>query len=464
MHHHPGADLRKHRVAPDAPGRSVRPLLVAVRGIVVATEAAASLLLSLVSELVISVVRGREAGRAHRYGRIRRLLERLGPTYVKFGQIMSTRRDVLPAGLCDELAGLHDNVAPMSRRQARRAFAAAYGPDYDALFAHVDPGPVASGSIAGVYRASLRDGRQVALKLRRPGISSLMVKDLALLEGAARVAERSPKCQGMPIGDLAAFLCVAVLGQLDFEREAASLTRLRHCLAPLAGVRVPAVIPEASRRGCLAMELVEDLDVANVASHSPDVRSRLARITLEAAGRLLFVDGFVHCDLHPGNVYVTPDGQVVILDAGFSAEIPDEVRQLIGEFFMRLALGDGRRCAQIMLDSAARRDPALDVDGFTDAVATLVDRQAGPGAASFTMMSFGNELFDLQRDFGVYAKSDFAFPLMSLGVVESTVRMISPQVDFREVGGIGRPPPPVTEPVPRRPAVSCSPDARPAAC
>ena len=428
-----GGGRRAATATAQLPRRPAAPLM-AVRGAVVFTRVLCSVLPAQVSGLAVSMVRGWDAGRAHRYGRTRKLLEHLGPTYVKFGQIMSGRRDVLPSGLCDELAVLHDHVSPMSRGQAERALASVYGEDLPRLFADINLDAVASGSIACVYRATLHDGRPVAVKLRRPDISSRMAKDLGLLENAARLAERLPKCRGMPIGDLTGYLSTAILGQLDLEREAVMLARLGSCIAGIAGVRVPSVIAEASRPGCLVMDFIEDLDVDNVTSHSPSTRDRLARTTLEAAGKLLFHDGFVHCDLHPGNLYVTTAGDIVVLDAGFSAELPDEVRELIGEFFIRLSLGDGRRCAEIILASAADTRPELDADGFVAAVAALVAAKAGPAVQDFTMMPFGNELFDLQRDFGIYAKSDFAFPLMSLGVLESTVRGISATVDFQEVG------------------------------
>lgn len=419
--------------SPAIPGRPGVVRLVA-RGLVVAVVAIAYLVPSALCGLIIAAARGRQAGCEFRYRRMRRLLERLGPTYVKFGQIASGRRDVLAPALCAELSVLHDRVAPMSRGQARRALTAAYGRDLDVMFAQVDPEPVASGSIACIYRATLGNGAEVALKLRRPGIGSRMVTDLALLERATRLAERFPKCQGMPIGDLTAYVCAAILGQLDFQREGQNLVHIRDHLAAVEGVRVPALVTEASRESCLVMEFMEGLDVANVALHPSEVRDRLALTALEATTRLMFLDGFVHCDLHAGNLYVTRQGKIVILDAGFSVRLPDEIRALIGEFFLRLAQGDGRRCGEIILASAAEIAPQADAERFVDAVAAVVAATAGPEVSDFTMMSFGNDLFDLQRDFGLYAKSDFAFPLMALATIEATVRMISPTVDFQAIG------------------------------
>jgi ubiquinone biosynthesis protein len=182
------------------------------------------------------------------------------------------------------------------------------------------------------------------------------------------------------------------------------------------------------------MEFIPGLDAHNAEMHSPGTRRRLAMTALQAVRQMIFVEGFVHCDLHPGNLYVTREGEVVILDAGFSAQLPDRVRRLISEFFAALSRGNGRRCAEIIIESAVRIQPGTDLESFIGAVAALVERQAGPGAGAFAMMDFGNSLFDLQREYGLYAESDFVFPLMSLAVIESTVRGLSPDLDFKELG------------------------------
>jgi ubiquinone biosynthesis protein len=293
---------------------------------------------------------------------------------------------------------------------------------------------VASGSIASVFYALWHEGGGVALKLQRPGIARLMMADLSLLEGMVRLAERLPKCEGMPLGDLMAYVSKAILGQLDFSREAENLARLRKGLSAIPALRVPAVVEEASVPGCLVMEFIPGLDAHNAEMHSPGTRRRLAMTALQAVRQMIFVEGFVHCDLHPGNLYVTREGEVVILDAGFSAQLPDRVRRLISEFFAALFRGNGRRCAEIIIESAVRIQPGTDLESFIGAVAALVERQAGPGAGAFAMMDFGNSLFDLQREYGLYAESDFVFPLMSLAVIESTVRGLSPDLDFKELG------------------------------
>ncbi|MQA97753.1 MAG: phosphotransferase [Streptosporangiales bacterium] len=282
-------------------------------------------------------------------------------------------------------------------------------------------------------RARLRDGREIALKVKRPGIDGRMAADLALLRAVVKACERMPKLRGMPLSDLIGYLSIAVLGQLDFDREAANIVRLRETLAPVPGVRVPELIPELCRPGCLAFEYIAGLDRRTPESLPDATRARLAATVLAAAHTMMFVDGFVHCDLHPGNVYLTPEEDVVILDAGYSVQLSGKVRRLIGEFFERMAAGDGRRCGEIVLESAANVSPRTDTQAFVDAVAAHVEANAGPGVA-FDMPKFGEGMFDLQRDHGLYAASDFAFPLMSLLVLEGTVQGFAPAVDFQQVG------------------------------
>jgi ubiquinone biosynthesis protein len=147
---------------------------------------------------------------------------------------------------------------------------------------------------------------------------------------------------------------------------------------------------------------------------------------------MIFIDGFVHCDLHPGNLYFTKSGQVVILDAGFSMRLPERIRRLFGEFFLNMSLGRGKRCAEIVIESAAGQSPDADLEGFTVHLANLVERSSRLAAKDFSLIAFATELFDLQRRFGLQAATEMIFPLLSLLVIEGTVRDLDPDVDFQK--------------------------------
>jgi ubiquinone biosynthesis protein len=260
---------------------------------------------TLPAALAIRICRGRTASQEHAYRGLVRGLQALGPTFVKGGQIFAPRADALPAVLCAELSRLHDAVAPMSRARTERALRAARAAQPALEQVDIDLEPVGSGSIACVYRGELRDGEAVALKLKRPGIDRRMQADLALVVAMARAGQHLPKLRGMPIADLLEYLSRAVLGQLDFEREARHMTQIRERLRSNPDVFVPAVRPELSAPNCLAFDYVPGLDAKMFERISNIARSWLAMVTLEAVHTLFFEDGLVHCDLHPGSQTAT---------------------------------------------------------------------------------------------------------------------------------------------------------------
>ncbi|HEV7808691.1 MAG TPA: AarF/UbiB family protein [Solirubrobacteraceae bacterium] len=388
--------------------------------------------------LATRIVRGRAPAGRRLYRGLVRCLQSLGPTFVKFGQISSTRVDALPTDLRLEMERLHDAVRPMSPRAAEQALRTARGirPQLDDI--SVDLTPIGSGSIACVYRGTLPGGGAVALKLKRPGIDGRMRSDLGLLQAMVRAAQRLPKLRGMPMADLVGYVSAAILGQLDFEREARHIALIGAALEDLPAVRVPALRAPLCTPDCLVFEYLPDLRIDTPATLPSPVRAELAGVALAAVHKLFFERGLVHCDLHPGNLYLTPRREVVILDAGYCVALPDRVRSLIGEFFSRMASGDGRRCGEIVLESAVYAGPAVDGESFVSDVAELVARTAGPGN-DFDMSTFGDAIYDLQQRHGIYAASDFAFPLMSLLVVEGTVRRLWPAADFQAVGLAGAP-------------------------
>ncbi|TVT37086.1 AarF/ABC1/UbiB kinase family protein [Amycolatopsis rhizosphaerae] len=359
------------------------------------------------------------------------LLARLGPTFVKVGQVLATRRDILPAELCDELSTLHDDVPATPSAGTAGALREAYGDDFRTLFTDVELTPVAAGSVACVHRATDRDGRVVALKIRRPGIDRLMARDLRLIRRGAALAARLPAFAGLPVTEIIGHLCDAVAGQVDFRAEADALNRLRRNLSGVARVWVPAVRQELCRDAVIAMEFIEDLDGAARAV-APVLRKKFAESALISIYQMLFVDGFVHCDLHPGNLNFTPRGQVVVLDAGFSVQLSDRLRRLFAEFFLNMAVGRGLRCAEIVVESAAGVGPDADVDGFLVRMTDLVRRNHGLPAREFSLMGFATEMFDLQRAHGVHAAPELIFPLLSLLVIEGTIRELHPGIDFQE--------------------------------
>jgi len=343
----------------------------------------------------------------------------LGPAFVKAAQLLSTRADVVPPRICRALARLYDNVRPDPADAT--VLAAAGLPTAGARL-------VGSGSIACVYRVRSADGRELAAKVRRPGIERSLNGDLAMLERLAWLLARTPPLRGVPVVEIVGQLTDSIRGQLDLAREADFLREIRDSMRSVPGVTVPAV--ETSTTDVLVMEFVPDLRRRRPDEFAEADRERAVVTALRAAYRMLFLDGVVHCDLHPGNLYFRTDGTIVIVDAGFTVRLTDSAREKFAAFFYCMSQGDGPACADIVL-STATSAPGADVAAFRAGMTALIEDAAGRPAAEFDLVSFATALFDLQRRYGFYADPQFVFPILSLLVLEGAVREFHPKVDFQ---------------------------------
>jgi ubiquinone biosynthesis protein len=367
--------------------------------------------------------RARHGALARRLGRV---IVHLGPTFVKGGQLLSTRSDILPPSWCGALGRLHDRVGAMPLPGARRTLERAY-PQWP--FEYFDWTPVASGSIACVYRARLPGGRDVAVKVRRPGIARQMHADFRLLGGGARLVQAVPGLRKVPMRPMMDQIARAVLRQLDLVHEAETLQRLRENLDGL--IRVPRPLPEVSGDGVLVMEFVEGLARFGPGEFTAGQRRAIVRRVLHGIYRMLFLDGLVHCDMHPGNLYLTRSCDVVLLDAGFVVRLAPRVRRLFAEFFLNMAIGRGDVCAEIVLRSADHVPAGADLDAFRRGIEDLVRANHRRIAGQFRLGPFATRLFDLQRRSGIAAAPEFVFPLLSLLVLEGMVNDFDVKVDFQ---------------------------------
>jgi ubiquinone biosynthesis protein len=420
--------------SPAAAAGTAQPARAALlrRAVVIMARMLGWAVLALPGATIVALRAGRPAAGRFLASRVTRTITRLGPTFIKVGQILGTRRDVLPPVLCDELSVLRDDVPPLDPAASRAAIAGIYRPRVGAVFADLDHRAIAAGSVACVYRGRLHDGTPVAVKLRRPDIVDVMSADLALIRRGAALVARLRAFRGVPVRELVDSLCATVLGQLDFEAEAAALTRMRINLDAMSRVRVPRVRPEVSGPACIVMEYLPELRMDTAQRCSPVLRRKFAESTLTVMYHMLFIDGLVHCDLHPGNLYFLATGQVVVLDAGFHKQLSVKMRRLFAEFFLNMAIGRGRRCAEIVIESSLGVREGADVEGFLADMAALVERSHGLPAKEFSLISFATEMFALQRGYGISAAPELVFPLLSLLVIEGTVRDLDPDVDFQE--------------------------------
>jgi ubiquinone biosynthesis protein len=327
------------------------------------------------------------------------------------------------------LGVLRDDVDPISQRQVRIALQRAYPTEQSWPFADFDGRAVASGSIACVYRAQLRDGRDVAVKVRRPGIARRMQADFRLLAAGARGTERLPSLRNVPVRRMLDQVSAAVLRQIDLAQEAEMLRGLRENLVGL--IRVPEPLPDVSGDGVLVMEYIADLARFRATDFTRDQRRAMVRRVLQGVFRMLFVHGVVHCDMHPGNLYLTASGEVVLVDAGFVVQLEPPVQRLFAEFFLNMATGRGDACADVVLRSAEHIHSESDLATFRRCTSDLVAANHRRSAGQFRLAPFAARLFDIQRRFGIAAAPSFVFPLLSLLVVEGMINDFDVDVDFQ---------------------------------
>lgn len=357
-------------------------------------------------------------------------LEALGPTYIKLGQLLSARPDVIGVELAAGLARLQERVRPLPSELARRALHEGLGPRA-AAFADVDPAPLGSGSIAQVHRATLRDGRPVAVKIRRPDVVRRYAADARVMLGGAWMLARVGL--SFPVRPWLVEFLDAVGAQLDLEREGASYRDLAGNLACVPGVRLPAVLPELTSASVLTMELLTDLHHVDDSRLDAADRTAAVRRGLDALFRMIFVDGLVHADLHPGNVFFRRGGECVLVDAGVVARLAPAVRRDFAAFFLGLVTDRGRDCARIVLDQATYRAPDLDREAFDADVEAIVHRFARLPARDFEVTAFAQALFAVQHHHRVYSAPDFMMAIVSLLGYEGIVKRVEPDLDFQAI-------------------------------
>lgn len=282
-------------------------------------------------------------------------LERLGPTFVKLGQLLSTRADLLPASYVDALSRLQDDLAPIPFEQVEEIVSEELGVRISRAFQTFDPVPLASASLGQVHRATLRDGRVVAVKVQRPGIRERLVDDFEALGEVARFLDRHTEMgRRYRLARMVEEFRRMVFREIDYRAEANNLETLRAIVEDFDRLVVPSPIGEFTTARVLTMEYVEGRKVTTltpfrrVELDGPELADQLFRAYLKQ----ILVDGFLHADPHPGNVYLTEDGRLALLDLGMVLRLRPDFQQKLISLLLAISEGNGGEAASIVLDIA----------------------------------------------------------------------------------------------------------------
>ncbi len=364
--------------------------------------------------------------------RLREALETLGPIFVKFGQVLSTRRDILPLDIADELAKLQDKVPPFDSALAVEEIERSLEKKIDQVFQKFEKDPVASASIAQVHLATLQDGREVAVKVLRPQVERDIAKDVALLETGAALVERLwPEGRRLKPREVVAEFAHHLEDELDLMREAANASQLRRNFEASALLRVPEVHWDLCAQRVMVMERMHGTPISQtkiLKEKGVDIPA-LARAGVEIFFTQVFRDGFFHADMHPGNIFVADDGSYVALDFGIMGTLTEVDKNYLAQNFLAFFNRDYRRVAQAHLE-AGWVPAATRVDEFETAIRAVCEPIF---ARPLKEIYFGKlllRLFQTSRRFNVEIQPQLVLLQKTLLNIEGLGRDLDPELDL----------------------------------
>jgi len=378
------------------------------------------------------IARKKTAGEAER---MTRAFNRLGPSYVKLGQFLATRADIVGAEMAETLGRLRDEIEPFPEADARAAVERALGKPVEALFASFSP-PVAAASIAQVHKAEIageNGTRAVAVKVLRPGVRRRFRRDLDTFYAGARLVERlDPKARRLRPVAVVDTLARSVTLEMDLRLEAAALSEMAEATASDTGFRVPRVEWERTAREVLTLEWIDGIKLSNLdalrdAGHDlPDLARKLMQAFLRHALR----DGFFHADMHQGNLFVDAEGDIVAVDFGIMGRLSRAERRFLAEILFGFIRRDYRRVAEVHFEAGYVPAERHSVDDFAQALRAIGEPIHGQRASDISMARLLTLLFEVTELFDMQTRPELLLVQKTMVVVEGVARSLDPDFDM----------------------------------
>lgn len=371
----------------------------------------------------------RRKGTAERF---RLLLSDLGPTFVKFGQVLSSRPDLLPPDFVRELSLLQDRAPEMPMATVREVVERGLGKPLQELFAWVDEKPIASASIAQVHAARLSTGEEVVIKVQRPNIAESMRADLDLLYYVAQFLERVVEETGIytPTGIVEEFE-KSLFGELDFLHEAQNVETFHALNKDRPYVRIPKVYDELTCRTVLTLERLFGDKITSLDPARHD-RRVVARNLVDSIFTQLFVDGVFHADPHPGNIFILEGDRIGIVDFGLVGRVSKQMQETVMILCLAIALKDADTLARLLY-KAGVPDARVNLSQFRSDIAAILDRYLGMELSKIKGAALVDDLLSLAIRYKIKVPKEYALLTKAAITIEGVIRQVAPDMDVLEV-------------------------------
>lgn len=372
---------------------------------------------------------------------LRNILTDLGPVYVKFGQLLSTRPDLLPAAYIEELSTLQDEVPPVNWADIEVVIRQQLPGSLEAIFSTIDPRPVAAGSIAQTHKAILIDGREVAIKVQRPGIDAVVAQDISLIRGVADLVSRTEFGQMYEINSLAEEFTKALEAELDFIREASFTDQLRRNLTDSrwfdsSQLVVAEIFWELTTPKLLVMQWLDGVPILAADFHAdqngqdPNIkRAAVTTLLFRAFFQQVYVDGFFHADPHPGNLFYLRDGRVALLDCGMVGRLDPRTQQILTEMLLAIVDLDAQRCAQLTLQLADSAQPVI-LSRLENDYDRMLRKYYNLSLSQLNFSQVFYEVLQVARSNKIRLPSNLGLYAKTLANLEGVARQVNPEINL----------------------------------
>ncbi len=367
--------------------------------------------------------------------RVRMALTELGPTFIKLGQILAARPDLVGPEMANELKQLHSTVPAVDSQTIRKTLRAELGYRLDTDIIDFDDTPIATASIGQVHRGRLADGTNVVIKVQRPNIEAMMLCDLDVLEGLAQLAERVEGLAAFSPEKLVQQMTPMVRRELDFGRERQNLQVFAGLLADVENVEIPIPIPSLCTRRVLVMTQLVGQDLSRstaIENLNADQRRTAARLITTVYMQMLFHHGLFHADPHPGNLMLLAGGGLGILDFGMVGRIDTRLREQIEEMLMAIGNGDSGRLTQL-IRRAGNAPPTLDEAALSVDVSEFIATYGHQDLGQFDLTGALNDLGGLLHRHAIKLPTQSALLMKMLVSMEGTLSTLSADFDALEI-------------------------------